>query len=75
MRCILSFSICGSMAGRLLDRLRGYFRSYLESFERGRSRFGVWWIVFTGSLLFAALVFLVLALGLVFFVLPKMGGA
>ncbi|MCX6649300.1 MAG: hypothetical protein NTV61_07930 [Candidatus Bathyarchaeota archaeon] len=62
------------MAVRLLDRLRGYFIGYLESYEKGRRRFGFWWIVFTASLLIIPLVLVLFAAGLYFFVLPGLSG-
>ena len=57
------------MAGSLLGRLRVYFNGYIESFERGRRKYGVWWVVFTGAMLFAVPVLITFALGLYFFIL------
>jgi hypothetical protein len=31
----------GEIVGRLLDRLRDFIRSYLDSFERGRRKYGI----------------------------------
>ncbi len=64
----------GSMAGRLLNLIRGYFREYLESFERGKRKYGVWWVVFTGAMLFAVMVLIAFAIGL-YFILPGLRGA
>jgi len=63
------------MAGRLLSLLRGYFRVYLDSFERGRGKFGVWWVVFTASLLIIPIVLILFAVALYFFVLPGLSGS
>ncbi len=65
----------GRMAGRLIERLRAYCRGYLDSFERGRRKYGVWWVVFTGALMFVVIVLVTFAIGLYFFVLPGLRGA
>jgi hypothetical protein len=66
---------CNILAGGLLSRLRGYFKEYLESYERGCRKYGVWWVVFTGAMLFAVLVLITFAFGLYFFILPRLPGA
>jgi hypothetical protein len=60
-----------SACGRILveevriNRIRAYFDEYLESYRRGIERFGVWWKVFTFSMISIALVFIALAMLLI----------
>jgi len=63
-----------SMAGRLLARARAYLRGYFDSFERGRSKNGIWWLVFTGALIFVVLFLVFFAIALYVFVLPGLRG-
>jgi hypothetical protein len=58
------------MSGSLLERVRSYFKGYLDSLEMGRKKYGVWWVVFTGAMFFVVVVFIALALELYFFILP-----
>jgi hypothetical protein len=62
----------GEMARGLLDRVKSYFRGYLDSFERGRRKYGIWWVVFTGAMLFVVMVLVIFAIGLYFFILPSL---
>jgi hypothetical protein len=65
----------GEMVGRLLDRLRDFIRSYLDSFERGRRKYGIWWLVFTGALFFIIMILITFAAVLYFIFLPSLHGA
>ena len=65
---------CGEMARRLLDRLRAYLQGYLDNFERGRRKFGVWWLVFIGALLLMVIVLITFAAVLNFIILPRLHG-
>jgi len=63
------------MVGCLLDRLRDFIQSYRDSFERGRRKYGVWWLVFTGALFFIIVIFITFAAVLYFIILPSLHGA
>jgi hypothetical protein len=58
------------MAWHLLRIIRGYFKDYLNSYERGRRKYGALWTIFTVSLLLLIVILIAFALGLVIFVLP-----
>jgi len=62
------------MLGRLLDKVKSYFRGYLDSYERGRRKYGIWWVVFTGAILFVVMFLVAFALVLYFFILPNLRG-
>jgi len=64
----------GEMVGRLLDRLRDFIRSYNDNFERGRRKYGVWWLIFTGALLFIVIILITFAAMLYFIILPSLHG-
>ena len=64
----------GEMVGRLLNRLMGFLRSYKDNFERGRRRYGVWWLVFTGALLLVVIILVTFATMLYFIILPSLHG-
>ena len=65
----------GEMVGRLLDRLRDFIQSYRDSFERGRRKYGVWWLVFAGALFFIIVILITFAAVLYFIILPSLYGA
>jgi ABC-type multidrug transport system permease subunit len=65
----------GEMVGRLLDRLRDFIQSYRDSFERGRRKHGVWWLVFTGALFFIIMILITFAAVLYFIILPSLRSA
>jgi hypothetical protein len=64
----------GEMVERLLDRLRDFIQSYKDNFERGRRKYGVWWLVFTGALLLIVIILITFAAMLYFIILPSLHG-
>ena len=52
--------------GEWISRLVNLFREYLENYRRGCKRFGIWWKLFTASMLTLALIFVSFAVILVF---------
>ena len=60
-----------SACGRILveevriNRILAYLEEYIESYHRGVERFGLWWVVFTLSMISIALVFIALAMSLI----------
>jgi hypothetical protein len=65
----------GVMVGHLLDRLMDFIQSYKDNFERGRRKYGVWWLVFTGALLLIVMILITFAAMLYFIILPSLYGA
>ncbi len=64
------YADCSSCGRTLVEevgrnRVRGYFGEYLRSYRRGVERFGVWWKVFTLSMISISLVFIALAILLI----------
>jgi hypothetical protein len=64
----------GEMLERLLDRLRDFIQSYKDNFERGRRKYGIWWLVFTGALLLIVIILITFAAMLYFIILPSLHG-
>jgi hypothetical protein len=62
------------MVERLLDRLRDFIQSYKDNFERGRRKYGVWWLVFTGALLLIVIILITFAAMLYFIILLSLHG-
>jgi hypothetical protein len=62
----------GLMAGRLLRRLRAFIMDYRDSFERGRRKYGVWWLIFSGALLLIIMILIAFAAMLYFIILPNL---
>ena len=62
----------GEMVGHLLDRLMDFIQSYKDNFERGRRKYGVWWLVFTGALLLIVIILITFATMLYFIILPNL---
>jgi hypothetical protein len=46
----------------------------LDNFERGRRKFGIWWLIFIGALLLMVIVLLTFAAVLNFIILPRLYG-
>jgi len=65
----------GEMVGRLPDRIKSLILSYLDNFERGRRKYGVWWLVFTGALLLVTIILVTFAILLYFIILPNLHGS
>lgn len=42
----------------LPGRIKDFIQSYVESYRRGREKFGVWWTLFTVSMWLVVLIFL-----------------
>lgn len=42
-----------------------YFRDYLNSYRKGCERFGIWWKIFTASMIVFAITFFTVAIGLI----------
>ncbi len=53
------------MGGRVLKQVRKFYDEYIEHYRKGVERFGIWWTIFTASILGFALIFIVFALLLV----------
>lgn len=64
----------GEMVRRLLNRLMCFLRGYEDNFERGRMKYGVWWLVFTGALLLIVIILITFAAMLYFIILPSLHG-
>ena len=50
-------------------KLKSYFQEYIDSYHKGCERYGVWWKLFTVSMLAIAAVFIAFAITLVVFFL------
>ncbi len=46
-------------------KLKSYFREYIDSYHKGCERYGVWWKLFTVSMLSIAVVFIAFAITLI----------
>lgn len=42
----------------LPDRIKDFIQGYVESYRRGREKFGVWWTIFTVSMWLVVLILL-----------------
>lgn len=49
------------MGGRVLKQVREFYNDYMEHYRKGVERFGIWWTIFTASILGFALIFIVFA--------------
>ena len=57
------------MNSEILDRVKEIYDEYIQSYRKGRERFGIWWTVFTVSMLSLSVVLILFAIVLAIFFL------
>jgi len=57
------------MGEKIGDKIKRIFDEYVQTYHKGRVKFGVWWTLLTISMLSLSLVFFTVALILVIFFL------
>lgn len=50
------------MSGKFVDRVKVYFLEFLEGYRKGRERFGVYWTVFTVSIILFSVILILFAI-------------
>lgn len=50
------------MSGKFVDRVKVYFLEFLEGYRKGRERFGVYWTVFTVSMILFSVILILFAI-------------
>lgn len=57
------------MGKKIGDKIKRIYDEYVQTYHRGREKFGVWWTLLTISMLSLSLVFITVALILIIFFL------
>jgi hypothetical protein len=55
---------------KIIDKLTHYFNEYVENYKKACEKYGVWWKIFTVSMIGMALVFIIFAIFLAVYFIP-----